>query len=199
MNPKQAAQVIRDSVTMDQILGLYGYTAGKGGFMRCPFHGEKTASLKIYKGNGGWHCYGCGRGGSVIDFVKEHEGCDFRTAVVAIDRAMHLGLMDPHENPFEASREKRRQHALDNFVNAVYAYADAMIRSIEIQQEIDTKRMMRLEDMRADGRAGEITADEWTRLLEWGENEDCNEYLKERFSEFKEEVAAWRRRLRSPT
>ena len=198
MDPKSAAQVIRDSVTMEQVIALYGYRT-KRGFMVCPFHGDRDASLKVYPGSGGWHCFGCGKGGSVVDFVMEHEGCDFRTAVVAIDRAMHLGLMDPHENPFEASREKRRQHALDNFVNAVYAYADAMIRSIEIQQEIDTKRMMRLEDMRADGRAGEITADEWTRLLEWGENEYCNEYLKERFTEFKEEVAAWRRRLRSPT
>ena len=197
MNPKQAAQVIRDSVTMDQILGLYGYTAGKGNFMRCPFHGEKTASLKIYKGNGGWHCYGCGRGGSVIDFVKEHEGCDFRTAVVAIDHALHLGLMDPRENPFEASREKRRQHALDNFVNAVYAYADAMIRSIEIQQEIDTKRMRDLEEKR-NGNPNRIAADELDFLLSWDEEDQYNDYRKEKIIEFKEEVAAWRRRLRSP-
>ena len=198
MNPKLAAQVIRDSVTMDQILSLYGYTTGKGSFMRCPFHGEKTASLKVYKGNGGWHCYGCGRGGSVIDFVKEHEGCDFRTAVVAIDRAMHLGLMDPHENPFEASREKRLQHALDNFVNAVFAYADAMIRSIEIQQEIDTKRMRDLEEKR-NGNPNRIAADEWDFLLSWDEEDQYNDYRKEKIIEFKEEVAAWRRRLRSPT
>ena len=54
MNIKQAAQAIRDTVTMDQILQLYGYTT-KRGFMRCPFHGEKTASLKVYRGTGGWH------------------------------------------------------------------------------------------------------------------------------------------------
>ena len=66
-----AAQVIRDSVTMDQILSLYGYRP-KHGFICCPFHGEKAPSLKIYKDTGGWHCYGCERGGSVIDFVMEH-------------------------------------------------------------------------------------------------------------------------------
>ena len=48
MNIKEAAQVIRDSVTMEQILSLYGYKT-KRGFMKCPFHDEKTASLKVYE------------------------------------------------------------------------------------------------------------------------------------------------------
>ena len=91
MTLKGAAQEIRDTVTMDQILGLYGYTP-RHGFIVCPFHGDKDASLKIYKGTGGWHCFGCGKGGSVIDFVMEHEGCDFRTAVEAIDHALGLRL-----------------------------------------------------------------------------------------------------------
>ena len=40
MNIKMAGQVIRDSVTMDTVLSLYGYRA-KHGFMCCPFHCEK--------------------------------------------------------------------------------------------------------------------------------------------------------------
>ena len=197
MNIRQAAQVIRDSVTMDQILSLYGYTT-KHGFMRCPFHGEKTASLKVYQGTGGWHCYGCGRGGSVIDFVKEHENCDFRTAVHAIDNALNLGLMDPHENPFEAGRNRLKQNALDEFVKAIYAYSDAMIRSIEIQETIDYKRLKRLEDLRY-GHIEEISADDWTFMLSWKENAEYNEYRIAKINEFKEEVAAWRRRARSQT
>ena len=66
MNIKTAGQVIRDSVTMDTVLSLYGYRV-KHGFMCCPFHGEKEPSLKVYQKTGGWHCFGCGRGGSVID------------------------------------------------------------------------------------------------------------------------------------
>ena len=115
-----ATQVIRDQVTMEQILDLYGYKT-RHGFMCCPFHGEKAPSLKVYKNTGGWHCFGCGRGGSVIDFVMEHENCRIGEAVRAIDNALHLGLMDPLENPFEACRERRRQSALDDFVQAVFA------------------------------------------------------------------------------
>lgn len=194
MNIKEAAQVIRDSVTMDQILSLYGYKT-KRGFMKCPFHGEKTASLKVYENSRGWHCYGCERGGSVIDFVKEHEGCDFRTAVKAIDEALHLHLMDPRENPFEASRDARIQHGLDEFVNAVFAYADAMIRCIEIQSVADYKRLKHLEELRY-GHVEEITAADWDFMLSWKENDQYNEYRIEKIKEFKEGVASWRRNLR---
>lgn len=198
MNIKQAAQAIRDSVDMDQILALYGYKTGKGRFMRCPFHGEKTASLKVYSGKKGWHCFGCDRGGSVIDFVKEHENCDFGTAVRAIDNALHLRLMDPHENPFEAGREERKQRALDEFVTAVYAYADAMIRGIEIQQVIDYKRLKELEELRY-GQVEKITAADWDFMLSWKDNDEYAEYRIDKIKEFKEEVAAWRRTARGQT
>ena len=191
---KQAAQVIRDQVTMEQILSLYGYRTKKG-FMCCPFHGEKAPSLKIYKESGGWHCFGCGRGGSVIDFVMEHENCRFSEAVRAIDRSLHMGLTDPHENPFEAGREKRRQEALDNFVQAVYAYCDALIRTIEHKQLMDYKRLKELEELRH-GQIEKISADDWTFMLAWKEEDQYNNYRIDKLNEFKEEVAEWRRKAR---
>ena len=131
---KQAAQVIRDQVTMEEILSLYGYNTRKG-FMCCPFHGEKEPSLKIYREFGGWHCFGCGRGGSVIDFVMEHENCSFPSAVHAIDQALKMRLMDPKEDAEEARTEKRKQESLDNFVEAVNAYLDLLIAQIEREQK----------------------------------------------------------------
>ena len=189
-----AAQVIRDQVTMEQILDLYGYKT-RHGFMCCPFHGEKAPSLKIYKNTGGWHCFGCGRGGSVIDFVMEHENCKFSEAVRAIDNALHLGLMDPRENPFEAGMERRRQSALDDFVQAVFAYCDALVRKIEHDQLRDYRRLMELENLR-NGHIEQISADDWTFMLSWKEEDQYNNYRIEKINEFKEEVAAWRRKAR---
>ena len=194
MNTKQAAQVIRDTVTMDQILQIYGYRT-KRGFMCCPFHGEKEPSLKVYRNTGGWHCFGCGRGGSVIDFVMEHEQCNFHTAVVAIDKALRMGLTDPHENPFEANRQRRIQTSLDNFVEAVYAYCDFFIKKIEHDQVKSYQKMVALEELR-NGQVDKITADDWTFMLSWKDNEDYNNYMIEKLNEFKEEVAAWRRKAR---
>lgn len=189
-----AAQVIRDSVTMEQIISLYGYKQ-KHGFICCPFHGEKAPSLKIYKDTGGWHCYGCERGGSVIDFVMEHESCNFPTAVRAIDGALHLGLLNPFEYPEDARRQQRIQKTLDDFVNAVYAYCDALIKHHEHKLDKDYKHMKDLEELQY-GHAEKLSADDYTFLLTWKEESQYTEYLIEKINEFKEEVAAWRRKAR---
>ena len=189
-----AAQTIRDSVTMDQILSLYGYRP-KHGFICCPFHGEKAPSLKIYKDTGGWHCYGCERGGSVIDFVMEHENCNFPTAIRAIDGALHLGLLNPFESPEDAKRQQRVQKSLDNFVDAVYAYCDALIKVAQFGQDKSYKKMKQLEELQY-GHAEQLTADDYTFLLTWKEESQYVDYQIDKINEFKEEVAAWRRRAR---
>ena len=189
-----AAQVIRDSVTMEQILSLYGYRP-KHGFICCPFHGEKAPSLKIYQKTGGWHCDGCERGGSVIDFVMEHENCKFNDAVRAIDNALHLGLMNPFEYPEDAKRQQRVQKSLDNFVEAVYAYCDALIKVAQYGQERSYKKMKQLEELQY-GNAEQLTADDYTFLLTWKEEDQYVDYQIEKINEFKEEVAAWRRKAR---
>jgi hypothetical protein len=66
--------------TMD-IVSRYGYSVNKAGYMKCPFHPDKTASLKIYPGNRGWHCFGCQSGGSTIDFIMKIENCNFKDAL----------------------------------------------------------------------------------------------------------------------
>ena len=189
-----AAQTIRDTVTMDQIISLYGYRP-KHGFICCPFHGEKTPSLKIYPDNRGWHCYGCERDGSVIDFVMEHENCNFPTAVRAIDGALHLGLLNPFEYPEDAKRQQRIQKALDDFVQAVYAYCDMLIKGNERKLEKDYKHMKELEELQY-GNADKLTADDYTFLLTWKEEAQYTEYLIDKANEFKEGVAAWRRNAR---
>jgi hypothetical protein len=189
-----AAQTIRDTVTMEEILGLYGYQT-RMGFMCCPFHGEKEPSLKVYPKSGGWHCFGCERGGSVIDFVKEHEGCDFRTAVIAIDRALHLDLMDPHEDPEEARQEARIQKKLDDFVDSVYSVCELERCQIEIEQKDHWRKQIEILTKK-DRDPQELTAKEWTFLLAWNDEEDYYEYRKEKIKEFTEGVAAWRRKAR---
>ena len=149
MNAKLAAQSIRDTVDMSTILSLYGYQADRSGFMRCPFHGERAGSLKVYTDGRGWHCYGCGRGGSVVDFVMEHENCDFRTAVIAIDKALHLGLMDPKENAFDSRQQYKIQAWLDLFVWKVQEVCDTLLDGIEMQQRINMDRLKTLQEIKS--------------------------------------------------
>ena len=53
---------------------------GKDLAARCPFHEDDTASLIVTPSKNLWHCMGCGKGGSVIDFIMAHEGLSFRHA-----------------------------------------------------------------------------------------------------------------------
>lgn len=87
------ASEIKSRVSMLDVIERYGYETNRSGFMRCPFHqGDHTASLKVYPGERGWHCFGCGRGGSVIDFVMELFGISFSQAIVRINSDFSLGL-----------------------------------------------------------------------------------------------------------
>ena len=196
MDIRQAAQAIRDSVTMRQVTELYGYQA-KNDFICCPFHaGDRTASLRIYDGSGGWHCFGCGKHGSVIDFVMEHEGCNFKTAVHALDRTFGLNLLDDHENVFEASDGKHLQDAMDNFAEEALRLCNALRKGVEYKLEADTRRMMALEDKRADN-PEELTADEWWALAGWKAEAEHDEYYRiDRMIEIGEEVKEWRRKAR---
>ena len=180
---------------MQTILGLYGYHANRQGFMCCPFHGERAGSLKVYTDGRGWHCFGCGRGGSVIDFVMEHENCDFRTAVIAVDQALHLGLMNAHEDAIDAGQQRRLQTWLDEFVKKVHEICDLKISEIEAEQFENYRRVFRLELLR-DGHIEQISASDWGFILSFKENDEYNDYQKEKLREFKEEVAAWRRKYR---
>lgn len=47
----------------------------------CPFHTEKSASFAIFTDSNTYHCFGCGRGGDVIDFVMKRDQLPFRDAV----------------------------------------------------------------------------------------------------------------------
>ena len=55
-------------MTIQNIIDRYGYKPKKG-FISCPFHNEKTPSLRIYTDTNTFYCFGCGMGGDVISFV----------------------------------------------------------------------------------------------------------------------------------
>lgn len=109
------AGAVREALTMEQVARRYGFEPDRAGFIRCPFHrGDRTASLKLYPGRRGFHCFGCGRGGSVIDFVMELYGIGFAQALVRLNSDFGLGLTGRRPDPVARSRaleERRRAQA----------------------------------------------------------------------------------------
>jgi hypothetical protein len=53
------------------VQALTGLTVPRGRKVSCPFHADRTPSLHVYpEPSDGWHCYGCGRGGSIYDLAS---------------------------------------------------------------------------------------------------------------------------------
>ena len=66
-------EVIGEKVTLKK--------AGRNFKGLCPFHSEKTPSFMVSPDRQVFHCFGCGKGGSVIDFVMEYEHMEFPEAL----------------------------------------------------------------------------------------------------------------------
>lgn len=69
---------LKATLTMRDILHRNGINVNRNGFIPCPFHVERTASMKIYDDS--FHCFGCGATGDIFDMEMHLNGCDFRTA-----------------------------------------------------------------------------------------------------------------------
>ena len=75
---------VRDRNRIDDIVGEYvSLRRAGGGALKglCPFHDEKTPSFNVRSTHGTFHCFGCGEGGSVIDFMMKIEQLGFVEAV----------------------------------------------------------------------------------------------------------------------
>ena len=123
---------IKSQYTMQDVLRKYGLTTNAKGFMRCPFHNEKTPSMKIYKTN--FHCFGCGADGDVFDFVQKMEGCDFKTAFRELggeyapksdlSRLKLYRIKKARE--YAAKKEKQLRDERDTSLDEVSAYRHAL-------------------------------------------------------------------------
>ena len=102
------ADEIKQSLSMEQVARTYGFNPNSAGFIRCPFHADKSASLKIYKECGrGFHCFGCGAGNSVIDFAMLLFGLSAKDAMSRLNADFGLNLTQTHESSRERSERVR--------------------------------------------------------------------------------------------
>lgn len=103
------ANEIKEAVTMRQVASLYNIRVNRAGFALCPFHREKTPSVKIYDGQGGYHCFGCGKSGDVIGFVMDMEGATFQEACQKLNEAFSLGLPIGRKQSRREARDAARR------------------------------------------------------------------------------------------
>ena len=85
----------------------------------CPFHNERTPSFNVDADKGFYKCFGCGKAGDLITFVRETEQLGFTEAVEAIGKR-HGIVIEYEEGTGGPTREERslRQELFDLHENA---------------------------------------------------------------------------------
>ncbi len=77
---------------------------------RCPFHEERTPSFSVDAAEKLFHCFGCGKGGDLITFVRETEGLDFVGAIEWLADRYRIPLEYEESSPqIEAGRRRRER------------------------------------------------------------------------------------------
>ncbi len=76
----------------------------------CPFHEEKTPSFSVSASKGFYKCFGCGKGGSVYNFLMEMEGLNFPEAVQRVAEMSGIPLPEPvDDQQYERSKKKKEE------------------------------------------------------------------------------------------
>lgn len=88
------ATAIKESVSCLQFADFIGLKVNRSGFAVCPFHNDSDASLKIYRGGRGWCCFGCHKGGDVINFASLYYGLNFTDTIKRLNEDFNLGLLE---------------------------------------------------------------------------------------------------------
>ncbi len=94
---------------IEDVVGSYVSLTRRGSnlFGLCPFHNEKTPSFSVAPEKGIYYCFGCHKGGGVVNFIMEEEGLDFPDAVRFL--AKRAGMEVPQDQSQEPSTYRYKE------------------------------------------------------------------------------------------
>jgi len=129
-------QQIKDKLNIIDVIAPYVELkrSSKNFVGRCPFHQEKTPSFNVSPDRGMYHCYGCGVGGDVFNFVQAMEGVDFKESLKIL--AVKAGVELVPEDPQKRTERDRFYGALEA---ATIFYSDALEKETEALQYLEAR------------------------------------------------------------
>ena len=92
----------------------------------CPFHDEKTPSFWVSPDKQFYHCFGCGKHGTVLGFLMDHDHMAFPEAVEEL--ATRLGVEVPHEGGSDAGPRRAEDSLYDLTKEVARFYVECLTR-----------------------------------------------------------------------
>lgn len=107
MIQQQTIDQIFSAARVEEVVGEFVKLkrTGKDFSGLCPFHNEKTPSFKVSPALGIYKCFGCGKGGNVVDFVMEHEKLSYPEALRQLANRYHIEISEDYSNKEELSEQ----------------------------------------------------------------------------------------------
>lgn len=96
---------VKEAVTTRQAASAYGIKVQNRGMCRCPFHQDRTPSMKVDRR---FHCFGCGADGDVIDFTARLFGLKPKEAAEKL--AQDFGISYVNGRPPSLREKKRKEN-----------------------------------------------------------------------------------------
>lgn len=75
----------------------------------CPFHNEKTPSFVVSPSKGIFKCFGCGKAGNAVTFVREHEGVSFAEALKIVGKKYGIEVQEREQSEEDIRRNNDRE------------------------------------------------------------------------------------------
>ncbi|MBL7111796.1 MAG: toprim domain-containing protein [Bacteroidales bacterium] len=116
---------IKSRLTIHTVLNHYHLKADRGNMLRCPFHEEETASMRIYPDTNSFHCFGCGKSGDAIEFCCLKEGDKHKGILKSAE--LCSGLQPINSRPVKSSTQLKENdpgiltRIFESFTNGLHS------------------------------------------------------------------------------
>ena len=111
MIPQETVNRILDSAQIVDVIGDFVTLKKRGAnhIACCPFHNEKTPSFSVSASKGIYKCFGCGKSGTAVGFVMEHESMTYTEALKYLARKYHIEIVEKEETAEEIAQRQRHE------------------------------------------------------------------------------------------
>ncbi|MCC6410056.1 MAG: DNA primase [Saprospiraceae bacterium] len=108
MIPAKTVQEILDAVRIEEVIGDFVSLRKRGVNLLglCPFHNEKTPSFNVSPTRNIFKCFGCGKGGDAISFLKEHESFSYPDALRWLARKYNIEIEEIERSPEQMAEQQ---------------------------------------------------------------------------------------------